>query len=90
MGTVSSAADAEGHVGWHQQIEMLAGLSGTAKGVEAEDSILAASSPRMRITLLRYRVSKKLLLWSVLLPMDAFLMEQLRSRAGPPNFIRAK
>jgi hypothetical protein len=53
--------------GWRRHIESLAGLSSGVIDASIEAKTLAASSPHMSRMLLRFRVSKKLLLWSVLL-----------------------
>lgn len=67
-------ADSGGNSGsWRRHIEALAGLDGScasaAEKVSAPSngSSLSGTSPHMRSTLLRFRVSKKLLLWRVLL-----------------------
>jgi hypothetical protein len=59
---------------WRHNIQLLAGLGSQATG--ANDSVFTASSPHMRVTLLRYRVGKKLLLWDMLLSIIPVLVEE--------------
>lgn len=61
------AGNSDDSGGWMRHIESLAGLAGGGSAAAAADSSLAAASPHMCRMLLRFRVSKKLLLCSVLL-----------------------
>jgi hypothetical protein len=63
---IASPGCAADCVEWRTYVESLAGFSNHAVGTESGDAMLAATSPRMRRMVLRFRVSKKLLLWSVL------------------------
>ena len=61
----SNHSGAKNDASWRRQVEMLSGLDSISTRATSEDSVSTASSLHMQIMLLRYRVSKKLLLWEV-------------------------
>jgi hypothetical protein len=71
------------NTGWQQMLRSVSGLDTEGLGADDEASILVASSPHMRITLLRYRVSKKLLLWETFVGLMSTLQNTTpSSKAG--------
>lgn len=72
------------NTGWRQMLRSVSGLDTEGLGADAEaSSTLGASSPHMRILLLRYRVSKKLLLWETFVSLMSMLQNASQSsKAG--------
>lgn len=66
-GDVGSARNERDNLRWQCDLATLAGLGNTSMRTGLADNSISASSPHMHVFLLRLRVSKKLLLWSVLL-----------------------
>lgn len=75
-GSVGSVRDGRDSLRWRCDLATLAGLGDTSVRTGLADDPINASSPHMRISLLRLRVSKKLLLWSLLLASIPILRKE--------------
>ena len=75
-GDVGSARNARDNLRWQCDLATLAGRGTTSMRTGLADIPINASSPHMQVFLLRLRVSKKLLLWSVLLASIPMLREE--------------
>jgi hypothetical protein len=74
-GNAGSVRNGRDNLRWRCDLATLAGFGDTSMRTGLADDPINACSPHMHVFLLRLRVSKKLLLWSLLLASIPMLRE---------------